>query len=101
MEEIKTKEEIALKKAHDKICQTCDGCSKSRCAFTLGYHRGRNEYHKEVVNGLDSEFIKILSKHCGEHGQNESAQETLERIIRERDLLLKKAVNEILKPAHY
>jgi hypothetical protein len=39
--------------------------------------------------------------HTGEHGQNEGAVECLERIIRERDLLLKRAMEDMLKPAHY
>lgn len=49
---------------------------------------------------LEHELVSILIRHCGEHGQNEGAVETLERIIRERDLLLKRVSIEILKPAH-
>lgn len=61
--------------------------------------------HNDKLNGalttLGNELVNILQNHCGEHGQNEGAVETLERIIRERDLLLKRANEEMLKPAHY
>ena len=36
------------------------------------------------------ELISILENHCGEHGDNEGAVETLNRIIKERDEKLDK-----------
>ena len=36
---------------------------------------------------LERELVAILSRHCGERGDNEGAVETLNRIIRERDTL--------------
>ena len=50
---------------------------------------------------LEQQLCDVLINHTGEHGQNEGAVECLERIIRERDLLLKRAVESMLKPAHY
>ena len=50
---------------------------------------------------LEQQLCDVLIKHTGEHGQNEGAVECLERIIRERDLLLKRAVLAMLKPAHF
>lgn len=44
-----SKEEIILKKMHNKICESCDGCSKSRCAFAEGYKRGRTEAFAEFM----------------------------------------------------
>lgn len=38
--------EIELKKfrsLHDRVCEHCDGCSLSRCAFAEGYERGTKE----------------------------------------------------------
>lgn len=37
------------------------------------------------VSKLEAELISILMNHCGEHGHNEGAAETLNRIIAERD----------------
>lgn len=54
-----------------------------------------------ALTPLGNELVNILQNHCGEHGQSEGAVETLERIIRERDLLLRRATEEMLKPAHY
>ena len=48
---------------------------------------------------LEQQLCDVLINHTGEHGQNEGAVECLERIIRERDLLLKRAVEDMLKPA--
>jgi hypothetical protein len=42
------------------------------------------------------ELIDVLSHHCGERGESEGAVETLERIIRERDILLKNGIKEKL-----
>lgn len=39
-----------------------------------------------------TDIITLLSRYCGERGDNEDAVETLERIIGERDLLLRRAV---------
>jgi len=50
---------------------------------------------------LEQQLCDVLMHHTGEHGQNEGAVECLERIIRERDLLLKRAMQDLLKPAHY
>ncbi len=50
---------------------------------------------------LEQQLCDVLINHTGEHGQNEGAVECLERIIHERDLLLKRAVEDMLKPAHY
>jgi hypothetical protein len=50
---------------------------------------------------LEQQLCDVLMNHTGEHGQNEGAVECLERIIRERDLLLKRAMEDMLKPAHY
>lgn len=44
-----SKKEIELKKLHDQICESCDGCSKKRCAFTEGYKRGRTEAFAEFM----------------------------------------------------
>ena len=56
---------------------------------------------QNVSKELEKQLVEVLSHHCGEHGQSEGALETLERIIRERDLLLRQAVEQLLKPAHF
>lgn len=56
---------------------------------------------KPPKRNLEQQLCDVLIHHTGEHGQNEGAVECLERIIRERDLLLKRAVEDMLKPAHY
>ena len=45
---------------------------------------------------MENELVTILSRHCGERGDNEGAVYTLERIIRERDILLRNGVKEKL-----
>lgn len=46
------------------------------------------------TSASDSGLVSILQRYCGERGDNEGATETLERIIRERDILLKNAIKE-------
>lgn len=89
-----TKDEIKLKKLHDKVCQTCDGCSKSRCAFSEGYRRGVNEASRDMT--MENELVRILMGQCGQRGDDEGAVQTLHRIIYERDVLLKNAIKEKL-----
>ncbi len=46
----------------------------------------------------EQKLIEILSRHCGERGDNEGAIETLERIIKEREILLRNGIkHELLK----
>ena len=40
---ILTADEKKLRKLHDKMCETCDGCFRGRCAFTEGYKRAERE----------------------------------------------------------
>lgn len=42
------------------------------------------------------QLLAILIKHCGERGDNEGAVETLERIVRERNILIANGVKEKL-----
>lgn len=54
--------------------------------------------HKAASTG--DILIHILSRHCGERGDNEGAVETLERIIREREILIRNGIkNQLLKLA--
>lgn len=47
---------------------------------------------------LESQLIDILQRYCGERGDNEAAVETLERIIRERGILLRNSIKtELLR----
>ncbi len=41
---------------------------------------------------LENQLVDILSRYCGERGDNEGAVETLDRIVEERNLLLRRAV---------
>ena len=41
---------------------------------------------------LENQLVDILSHYCGERGDNEGAVETLERIVEERNTLLRRAV---------
>lgn len=45
---------------------------------------------------MEKELLEILIRVCGERGDNEGAIETLERIIRERDILLRNAIKREL-----
>lgn len=45
---------------------------------------------------LEKELVAILQRYCGERGDNEGAVDTLDRIVRERDILLKNAIKEKL-----
>lgn len=47
-----------------------------------------------MKNTLEEQLVAILIKYCGERGDNEGAVETLERIIGERDLLLRRAIEK-------
>ncbi len=84
------------KKLHDKICQHCDGCRRDQCSFKRGYERGRSEEKTNSLSviTLENELIAILGKYCGERGDSEGAVETLERIVREREILLRNAIKE-------
>jgi hypothetical protein len=46
---------------------------------------------------LEAQLVSILQRHCGERGDNEGAVETLERLVRERDILLRNAVKDLLR----
>ena len=47
---------------------------------------------------LEKQLVSVLMNHCGERGDNEGAVETLERIIRERDILLRNGIKfDLLK----
>jgi len=54
-----------------------------------------------LKRSIEQQLCDVLMNHTGEYGQNEGAVECLERIIRERDLLLKRSIEDMLKPAHY
>ena len=41
---------------------------------------------------LEDQLVEILSHYCGERGDNEGAVETLDRIVDERNLLLRRAI---------
>jgi hypothetical protein len=41
---------------------------------------------------LEDQLVDILSHYCGERGDNEGAVETLERIVEERNTLLRRAI---------
>lgn len=45
---------------------------------------------------MEKELIAVLIKYCGERGDNEGAVETLDRIIREREILLRNAIKSEL-----
>mgnify|MGYP001571901982 CR=1 FL=1 len=64
-------------------------------------HCSRIHPDESPKRNLEQQLCNVLINHTGEHGQNEGAVECLERIIRERDLLLKRAIEVMLKPAHY
>jgi hypothetical protein len=49
------------------------------------------------VSELEYELTERLSRHCGERGLSEGAVETLDRIIRERDLAVTKLALLCLK----
>ena len=74
-----------------------------RCGHLNGYHLDgcANSKDEPPKRNLEQQLCDVLINHTGEHGQNEGAVECLERIIRERDLLLKMAVEVMLKPAHF
>lgn len=46
-------------------------------------------------NTLEHDLVEILSRYCGERGDNEGAVDTLARIIDERNLLLRVIEKEI------
>lgn len=46
---------------------------------------------------LFKELIRILSMYAGERGDNEGAIEVLERVLRERNILLRDFINQKLK----
>lgn len=47
---------------------------------------------------LYAELQTILMRHCGERGDNEGVIETLDRIVKERDILLRNAIkSDLLK----
>ena len=73
-----------------------DGMLVSRCA-----HCKKVEEDEPLKRNLEQQLCDVLMNHTGEHGQNEGAVECLKRIIRERDLLLKRAIEDMLKPVHY
>ncbi len=41
---------------------------------------------------LEKELVSVLMRVCGERGNSEGAVECLERILHERDLLLRRAI---------
>ncbi len=84
-----SKEEMELRNLHDKICQSCDSCTKVRCSFTEGYHRAKKE-----DMAIHAPIEAALMRYCGERGDNEGQYETLERILREREILLRNAIKE-------
>lgn len=43
---------------------------------------------------LEQKLVSLLMRHCGERGNDEGAYQTLNRIIYERDVLLKNAIKE-------
>ena len=49
------------------------------------------------LGGLEKTLVSILSRYCGERGDNEGAIETLDRIVRERGILLRKHIDSIFK----
>lgn len=81
----------------EKLCSLGENCKANSSKHF-------KEFHHEST--LEKELIAILIKHCGERGDNEGAVETLERIIGERDLLLRRAIErdifhkDVLKLLH-
>jgi hypothetical protein len=79
----------------DKLNPPKNNCGEKYCS------RIHPKNDEPPIRSMEQQLIDILINHCGEHGQNEGAVECLDRIIRERDLLLKRAVEQMLKPAHF
>lgn len=50
---------------------------------------------------LEEKLLNRLGKLAGERGGSEGAVEALERIIRERDFLIKNEINRLLKPVNF
>jgi hypothetical protein len=49
-----------------------------------------------LTSRLEHELTSVLMRYCGERGDSEGAVETLERIIREREILLKNGIKHVL-----
>ena len=78
-------------------CCSCNGCAKHPIRSTVSDKPLNNcgekycsRIHPETK--LENQLVNILSHYCGERGDNEGAVETLERIVEERNLLLRRAV---------
>ncbi len=56
---ILTADEKKLRKLHDKLCETCDGCFRDRCAFTEGYKRAKREQEIKELKTLEIEKQRI------------------------------------------
>lgn len=55
-----------------------------------------NEGNQSTKEEALLQLITILNRHCGERGDNEGAVETLERIIKEREILIRNGIKEKL-----
>lgn len=49
---------------------------------------------KSGYSSLEYKLVCILQRHVGERGDNEGAVEVLERILHEREVLLRNAIKE-------
>ena len=54
----------------------------------------------EKKSSLEVQLIEVLMRHCGERGESEGAVECLERIIREREILMRNAIKKELLVLH-
>lgn len=63
-----------------------------KCQANEGKH-WKSFYHETKV---EKELIAVLIRYVGERGDNEGAVEVLERIVQERDILLRNAIKRDL-----
>lgn len=53
-------------------------------------------FNMKKRTNVEKELLAILQRYCGERGDNEGAIETLERIVSEREVMLRNAIKEKL-----
>jgi hypothetical protein len=90
------KENIDWEMAH-LYCSNDANCTFNTRFLDLTTPRTEPDNSYALSRETSRELINILSNYCGERGDNESAPETLVRIIHERDILIKKEIEKLLK----
>lgn len=70
-----------------KLCSIGEKCNAAKAKHFREFRHATE---------LENQLIAVLIRYCGERGDNEGAVETLERIILEREILLKNAIKRDL-----